>query len=102
MKRNGMKNLCRFLVVLPLRACPELAEGVRGSQTCLPNKSFGRRGELRTLPPTPASPGSSFVMRVLASGLGLSFGPPCVTPPTPHARKYEGQTDETNRVYFKG
>ena len=52
MKRNGMKNLCRFLAVLPLRACSELAEGVRGSQTCPPNKSFGRRGELRTLPPS--------------------------------------------------
>jgi len=27
-----MKNLWRLLAVLPLRACPELAEGVRGSQ----------------------------------------------------------------------
>jgi hypothetical protein len=85
MKRDGMKNLWRLLAVLSL--------SVRGSQR-----------ELRTLPPTPDSPWSSFVIWILAFGLGLSFGLchllPCVGPTDCRARNYDRKTNETNRVYF--
>jgi hypothetical protein len=101
MKRNGMKNLSRLLAVLPLRACPELAEGVRGSQR-----------ELRTLPPsTDSRLPAVFICHsdfgiwtwsaiwALAFELCLPFAS-LRQSANPRSSQSNGQIDETNRVYF--
>jgi len=112
MKRNGMKNLWRLLAVLPLRACPELAEGVRGSQTC-PLAFAGASAQAgRTSPlagggsyelfhrlPTPDYPRSSFAIWALAFELYLPFAS-LPQSASPHGSQKQMADDETNRMYF--